>query len=124
MIYGVGTDICENRRIGSLLEKYNNKFLDRVYTPEEIDYCMAKKNPVPHLAARFAMKEAFIKALNLESGNYNEIGLAGNRGKKEPVVSERIRKILHQHAIENIQCSISHAVEYSTAVVILERAGS
>ena len=120
MIYGVGIDICENARIDNLLKKYDQKFLTRVYTPAEIDYCMTKKNPVPHLAARFAMKEAFIKALNLESINYNEIGLSGTQGKKEPTVSERIRKILDTRAIQNIQCSISHAVEHSVAVVILE----
>ena len=60
MIIGIGIDICENQRISHLLQKYNKKFLSRIFIDEEIEYCMAKRHPPSHLAARFALKEAFI----------------------------------------------------------------
>ena len=60
---GLGMDATEVPRIAESLERYGERFLNRVFTPEEIAYCMRRKNPAPHLAGRFAAKEAGMKAI-------------------------------------------------------------
>lgn len=62
-IVGLGMDATEVPRIADSLERYGERFLNRVFTPEEIAYCMRRKNPAPHLAGRFAAKEAGMKAI-------------------------------------------------------------
>lgn len=126
MIIGLGTDIAENSRIESLLKRYNNRFLKRVFTQDEIEYCMNKKNPVQHLAARFSVKEAFIKSLGLRrdlSLSYSDVGLKGLTGKKEIVIKGKLKKLIKEKGVDSIHFSISHAENYSSAVVILERNG-
>ncbi|MBU0651222.1 holo-ACP synthase, partial [bacterium] len=75
MIYGIGADIVENKRIENILKESDQKFLDRVFTAQEIVYAKSKKNPVPFFAVRFAAKEAFLKALGT--------GLRGNISLKD-----------------------------------------
>jgi phosphopantetheine--protein transferase-like protein len=85
MVVGVGIDICENDRISEMLGKYRDRFLNRVFTPEEVSYCLKKKDPIPHLAARFAVKEAFIKALGMRRDltiSYRDVGLRVAKAKK------------------------------------------
>lgn len=64
MIYGIGTDIVEISRIKEAVEKWGERFLKKIFTEDEISYCYKKKAPFPHLAVRFAAKEAVIKALS------------------------------------------------------------
>ncbi|HRP69253.1 MAG TPA: holo-ACP synthase [Turneriella sp.] len=124
MIVGVGIDICENDRIAEMLEKYKNRFLERVFTKDEITYCLNKKEPTPHLAARFAVKEAFIKALGMPRDlriSYRDVGLKGSEGKKDIHVTGLLAEMLASKSVTNILFSISHARDYSNACVILER---
>lgn len=62
-ILGIGLDATDIARIADLLERYGDRFLHRVFTPGEIAYCTKRRNPAPHLAGRFAVKEAAMKAL-------------------------------------------------------------
>lgn len=62
-IVGLGLDATEIPRIAETLQRYGERFLERVFTPEEIAYCMRRRNPAPHLAGRFAAKEAGMKAI-------------------------------------------------------------
>jgi holo-[acyl-carrier protein] synthase len=62
-IVGLGMDATEVGRIAESLERYGERFLRRVFTDEEIAYCMRRKHPAPHLAGRFAAKEAGMKAI-------------------------------------------------------------
>ena len=62
-IIGIGIDATDLPRIADLLERYGTRFLHRVFTDGEISYCTKRRNPVPHLAGRFAVKEAAMKAL-------------------------------------------------------------
>ena len=68
MIVGLGNDIVEVARIENMLSRHSQRFLDRVFTPLEQNYCLTKKEPSIHLAARFAAKEASAKALGLGLG--------------------------------------------------------
>ena len=63
MVIGIGIDIIEIDRIKTSIETYGNRFLSKIYTPIEIDYCNSKANKFQHFAARFAAKEAVYKAL-------------------------------------------------------------
>ena len=63
MIFGIGIDIIEIERIKKSIEKFNDLFLNKIYTQTELDYCQSKKNKYQHYAARFAAKEAIAKAL-------------------------------------------------------------
>ena len=62
-IIGIGMDATDLPRVAALLERYGERFLHRVFTDGEIAYCTKRRDPVPHLAGRFAVKEAAMKAL-------------------------------------------------------------
>jgi holo-[acyl-carrier protein] synthase len=62
-IIGIGMDVTDLPRIAQALDRYGERFLRRVFTEREIAYCTRRRNPVPHLAGRFAAKEAAMKAL-------------------------------------------------------------
>ena len=62
-IIGLGLDATDIPRIADMLERYGNRFLQRVFTEGEIAYCTRRRDPSPHLAGRFAAKEACMKAL-------------------------------------------------------------
>ena len=123
MKISVGNDIIENSRIKEALDKFGDKFLERVFTKEEKEYCFSKKDPVPYLGARFACKEAFIKALELEKGinlDFKEIELKGNFfGKKNLALSGMAEELFKEKGFDEISVSISHVKEISTAIVIL-----
>ena len=62
-IVGLGIDATDIPRVAALVERYGDRFLQRVFTEGEIAYCTRRRNPAPHLAGRFAAKEAAMKAL-------------------------------------------------------------
>jgi holo-[acyl-carrier protein] synthase len=62
-IIGLGFDTTDIPRVAEVFERYGDRFLRRVFTEGEIAYCMRRRNPAPHLAGRFASKEAAMKAL-------------------------------------------------------------
>jgi holo-[acyl-carrier protein] synthase len=62
-VRGIGIDVVEVRRIQESLERFGHRMESRLFTPGELEYCRRYKDPLPHLAARFAAKEAASKAL-------------------------------------------------------------
>ena len=62
-IIGIGIDATDLHRVADILQRYGDRFLRRVFTDGEIAYCTKRRDPVPHLAGRFAAKEAAMKAL-------------------------------------------------------------
>jgi holo-[acyl-carrier protein] synthase len=62
-IIGIGMDATDLPRIAEVFQRYGDRFLRRVFTEHEIAYCTRRRDPVPHLAGRFAVKEAAMKAL-------------------------------------------------------------
>jgi holo-[acyl-carrier protein] synthase len=71
-VRGIGVDICRVDRIAGSLERFGDRMRRRLFTPDELAYCERHKDPLPHLAARFAAKEAASKALGT--------GMAGGVG--------------------------------------------
>lgn len=123
MIVGIGTDIIEVKRIERLLSK-QKRFKERIFTRDEIEYCEHKKNNVQNYAARFAVKEALLKAIGTgwrEGVAFKEIEVKNNeKGKPELVLSGTVKKITEEMGVTNIQVSISHLKDLAIGMVILE----
>mgnify|MGYP000151001353 FL=1 len=122
MEYKVGNDIIEVERVESSIQKLGESFLNRVFTPAEIEYCESKnKMKYQHYAARFAGKEAIFKAISEFLENKYEIGwkdieiLNDNKGK--PFVSFKKKELSN---IE-VDLSLSHLKEYAIATAIARK---
>ncbi len=121
MVIGLGIDIIEIDRIQSSIEKYGDKFLNKIYTQNEINYCLGKKNKYQHLAARFAAKEAVYKAL--ESGwekgtTWQDIEIFNEpSGMPYAKLSGKLQKFLAED--KSLKISMSHSRDYVTCVAII-----
>ncbi|UCC39814.1 MAG: holo-ACP synthase [Candidatus Aminicenantes bacterium] len=113
MVKGIGIDIIEVERVKKLAEK-NSRFLERVFTDREISYCSEKINKYQHYAARFAAKEAFIKAIGRRIG-WREVELI-NLASGKPQLEIKSKE---QFSFKEAHVSISHLAEYAVATVIL-----
>ncbi|MEZ4606498.1 MAG: holo-ACP synthase [Deinococcales bacterium] len=118
MIIAVGIDIIELERIEKVWNRYRNRFIERHFTQEEIDYVFSKSNPLPSLAARFAAKEAFQKCWR-ESYGWKEVWVSRTSRKPELCFSERIQEELDAKSWV-AHLSLSHSKEYAVAIVVLE----
>ncbi len=126
MIYGIGVDLVKVARIEGVLERYGDRFLDRVFTEREIAYCRGKAWAASALAMRFAAKEAFSKALGvgLRKGGirWREVEVIPNPlGKPEIFVSGRAAQLCDTVGIANMHLSLTDEDSRALAVVILER---
>jgi holo-[acyl-carrier protein] synthase len=124
MIVGIGIDLIEIARIEAALARYGERFLDRVFTPDEIAYARRKHHPAPHLAGRFAAKEAALKALGTgKSGGIRwrdvEI-LPSPSGKPRIAFHGRARDRLLALGGTQAHVSISHGRDVAIAEVIIE----
>jgi holo-[acyl-carrier protein] synthase len=124
MIVGTGIDIAEVPRIREAIERHGQRFLKRIFTEGEIQYCESKANRVERYAARFAAKEAGMKAIGTgwnHGVRWRDIEVARKPGGRPSLV-------LHGKAAEfaaklgatNIALSLTHTAEQAMAQVILE----
>ncbi|AAC06947.1 holo-ACP synthase [Aquifex aeolicus] len=119
----IGVDIVKNERIKDALERFGDKFLDRIYTKRELEYCYAHCDFLPCLAARWAGKEAVLKAFYTEFKiflRFKEIEILGNRGRPPTVVINRegVEEILKNY---EVIVSLSHERDYSVAVAYIKK---
>ena len=120
----IGTDIIEISRIKKTIEDTDNKFIERIYTNKEIEYCESRKSQkYQHYAVRFAGKEAVFKAISSMLKNKFEIDWKDieilNDSSGRPYVNILKSKISDKI---NIDISLSHCKEYAVAnVVMLEQ---
>lgn len=125
-LLGIGIDVVEVDRIGSSLDEFGDKFINRIFTKKEQEYCESQKRPAIHYAARFAAKEAIAKAFGTGIGK--EISWLDmeilRQPSGEPKVSmtgdgERYAEALK---VLDIKISLTHAEHYAAAnaVVIIE----
>ena len=124
MILGIGVDIVDVRRIERIVVRWQDRFLRRVFTDNEIRYCNNKKNPAQRFATRFAAKEAFIKALfpkGAERIDYREIEV-GEKDRR-PVINlfGAVKQQADKMAIQNVHIMLSHDGNYGIANVVLEK---
>jgi holo-[acyl-carrier protein] synthase len=123
-VRGIGVDVCKVERIAASLERFGERMERRLFTPDELAYCRGHKDPLPHLAARFAAKEATSKALGT--------GIAGGVGwtqievlqpggrvptlRLSGVALERFRAM----GAERSHLTLSHDGGLAVACVVLE----
>jgi holo-[acyl-carrier protein] synthase len=123
MIIGIGVDIVDVRRIERIVVRWQDRFLRRVFTDNEIRYCNNKKNPAQRFATRFAAKEAFIKAIypkGVERIDYREIEI-GEKDRR-PVINlqGKVKVEAEKLAIKTIHVMLSHDGNYGIANVVIE----
>ena len=124
MITGIGIDVVQNDRIRDSIQRFGDRFLNRIYTQGEIDYCKKCSQPEIHYAARFAAKEAAFKAL----GTGWAAGVTWKDVEIERLPSGKPELHLHGEALnratsagaQRFYVSLTHDQLVSCAVVILE----
>ena len=123
MILGMGIDICPISRIEDIVDRQGDLFTNRVFTQEERDHAKkGKKVTGERLAARWAAKEAAIKALGAPGGlKWHDMEVANSPDGAPSLI---LRGAAKEHAdsigVERVHISLSHAGGVSVAVVILE----
>lgn len=119
MSKGIGCDIIEIARIRANLDKYGEKFLDKILTVEEKKYCLTHRDLAPSVAGRFSGKEAIAKALGSGFGeklSFHDIEILNDaQGKPHVHLSSRA---LERFDHPNLQLSISHCKSHAVAFVI------
>src|SRR5689334_3600169 len=124
MIVGTGTDLAEVPRIRASIERYGARFIQRIYTPGEVAYVERKANKYERYAARFAAKEAGMKAIGTgwKRGVRWQDFEVSNLPSGKPTL--RFHGVAGQIAaalgVRNVSLSITHTAEYGMAHVILE----
>lgn len=116
MAAGVGIDLLEIERLERALGRHP-RLADRVFTPDEQDYAAARARPARHLAARFAAKEAVVKALGLSGGfGLREIEVVAG----EPPTVRLSGRAAETAAGGSVEISLTHSRDFAAAVAIAE----
>jgi holo-[acyl-carrier protein] synthase len=125
MILGVGIDLAEVARIRVSLQRFGDRFRQRILTAGEIAYCGQFKEPSPHVAVRFAAKEAMSKAFGTGIGTafgWHDLEV-GRKESGEPfAILHGPAEALRKQRGGRIWLSLTHTAHYATAVAILESA--
>ena len=124
MVLGLGTDLIETGRIEESIKRFGERFLERIFSPGEIAYCMRKKNAAESFAARFAAKEAGAKALGtgISRGvTWKEFEVKREAsGKPSLHLNGRAAELAGAMGVKRIQLSLTHSREFALAVVVVE----
>lgn len=116
-----GTDIIEVKRIKDAINKKGDKFLNKIYTPFEIEYCNSKNSmKYQHFAARFAAKEAIFKAISEKMKNKYEITWTDVEIRNNEEGKPQVVFLKENYNINQIDISISHVKEYAIAMCIVK----
>lgn len=123
-VIGIGVDLVEGARIEHSLERFGDKFLQRVFTEGEIAYSKSMKFPARHLAARFAAKEAVSKAFGTGIGK--SMGWRDIDVQKKPsgepflVLTGGAEQLAKKRNVTNAMITLSHTDHHAMAVIVLE----
>jgi len=121
MVYGIGVDIIEVERIREGIQKHGERFQQRIFTLDEIDYCLERNRPEINFAARFAAKEAVVKALGtgLRDMRLTDIEIKNDQlGKPMITLHNQAAEIAKDLGIKEVLISLSHTEEYAVAQAV------
>ena len=125
MIYGIGIDLVKIKRIDDAHRRWGKRFHNKAFTAGEIQYCLKKKEPAASFAARFAAKEALVKALGIglrRGVHLRDVEVQrGGLGKPVLKLHGRAEEICAREGITGIFLSLTHDQDFSGAVVVLEK---
>lgn len=120
--------MIEIGRFREVWKRRGRRFLDRIFSKSEQDYCLAKSLPAPHLAARFAAKEALLKAVGGEvRGLFRWVDISVRRDKDGPPEIElkgQASAYFRKRGLKPSSLSLSHSRDYAVAVALVEKAKS
>ena len=121
-ILGIGSDITECLRIARLIERHGDLFINRVYTTEEVRYCQNRRQSTQHFTARWAAKQAVLKALGigtLQGVAWTDIEIRkAPSGRPAVAVRGAIKDIVEQLGVAEVLVSIAHCRSHATAYAI------
>jgi holo-[acyl-carrier protein] synthase len=124
-IIGIGVDLVEVARVQHSLERFGERFLQRVFTAGEIEYSMSMKFPARHLAARFAAKEAVSKAFGTGIGKamgWRDIDVRKKEsGEPFLVLGGRAKETAISRGVTQPLITLSHTDHHAIAMIVLER---
>ncbi len=124
MIFGIGTDIIEIGRVEDKLSRTRG-LREKVFTPREIEYSESRGRSGQHFAARFAAKEAFLKAMGTgwRAGyRFNDIEIVNDAlGKPEVFLHGKVKDFCEARGIRHYHVTLSHSKDLAKAVVVLEK---
>lgn len=124
MIVGMGTDLIEVDRLREAIERHGQRFLDRVFTPAEIAYAERKANRYERYAARFAAKEAGMKAIGTgwrHGVRWRDFEVTNLRSGKPTLALHAVAaEFAARLDVRNVTLSLTHTAQQAMAVVILE----
>ncbi|MEZ6065744.1 MAG: holo-ACP synthase [Planctomycetaceae bacterium] len=122
VVLGIGTDIIEVVRIGEMIERHGEVFLQRVYTEREIRYCQRRKAAMQHYAGRWAAKEAVMKTLGTgfsKGVGFRDIEVTSLKSGR-PILELHggAAEVAKKLGIDEVLITISHCRAYATATAI------
>jgi len=123
LIAGIGIDLVDIARIRRLVSGASPRFVERVYTTAEAAYCRRHTDPAPHFAARFAAKEALLKALGTgwaEGIQWRHVEVERAAGPPRLVLHDAALERARARAVVRLHLSLTHSELTAAAVVILE----
>lgn len=122
MIYGIGTDIIEIKRVKKAIAK-SPRFVEKLFTEKELEYYRQKEMKAQHIAGGFSAKEAVLKALGtgLRGFRWKDIEiLRGSAGKPVVRFGGNVKQFMENNGIGEIHVTISHSREFATATAVAE----
>ena len=123
-VLGIGVDLVENARIEHSVERFGDRFLQRVFTAGEIEYSQSMKYPARHLAARFAAKEAVSKAFGTGIGKsmgWKDIDVRRKEsGEPYLVLEGGAKKLAEERKVSKLSITLSHTEHHAMAMIVVE----
>jgi holo-[acyl-carrier protein] synthase len=124
MILGIGIDIIEVARITASLEKFGERFGQRILLPDEMAYCLSHRHPAPFVAARFAAKEAISKAFGTGIGaqlGWQDMEIRRKEsGEPFVVLHGKGKELFESRKAKQLLVSLSHTEHYAAVTAVLE----
>ncbi len=120
-VLGIGIDLIEIDRVEAVLAR-QPRFAERCFTDAERAYCMSRKYPPQHFAARFAAKEAVGKALGIGMTRWHEAEVVRGRGAPTAVLTGRCARRAEQMGVTEVLLSVTHSRGMAAAVAVLRGA--
>ena len=122
MVVGLGIDLIEVQRIRQVFARHGEKFIERIFSPGEAAYCAERGDPMQHFAARFAAKEATVKALGGWRGlRWRDIVCASGKGAApQLIVAGPLGEAFAKLGVGRSMVSLTHTDQIAGAVVVLE----
>ena len=125
MIIGIGIDIVQLERIRKTIERYGNRFKNRIFTEKEQLYCSGKNSSIESYAARFAVKEAAFKALGKgwdQCGGFRSVEVVSDEHNQPRILFYgKAREFAINANVKKSFVSMTHDADISAAIVVLEK---